>query len=156
MNKAILIGRAGKDPEVRRLEGGTSVARFSLATSKKFTNKNGEKIESTQWHNLVFWGKLAEICEKYVHKGSLLSVTGEISYRDYEDKDGNKKYITEITCDEMEMLGKKDESDETMERAERAAAPKKEPLPIPDNSGLPEPDGFGEENQVPEGDDLPF
>jgi single-strand DNA-binding protein len=110
MNKAILYGNVGKDPEVKRLQGGNIVAKFSLATNKSYT-KDGEKVTETQWHNLVFWGKLAELCEKYVKKGSSIIVEGEIQYRSYENKDGVTVYITEIVCNGLHFAGTKKEEE---------------------------------------------
>ena len=104
MNKAILIGNVGKEPEIRKTQSGISVANFSLATSKKI---KGE--DKTEWHRIVAWDKLAEIVEKYVHKGDKLMIEGEIETRDYE-KDGQKVYTTEIRAWNMEMLGGKSES----------------------------------------------
>ena len=103
MNKAILIGNVGKEPEIRKTQSGISVANFSLATSKKI---KGE--DKTEWHRIVAWDKLAEIIEKYVHKGDKLMIEGEIETRDYE-KDGQKVYTTEIRAWNMEMLGGKPE-----------------------------------------------
>jgi single-strand DNA-binding protein len=108
VNKAILIGHVGNDPEVRHLEGGTPVANFRLATSETYTNKNGEKVTQTEWHNIVIWRGLAEVVEKYVKKGSQLFIEGRIRNRSWDDKDGNKRYITEIVADTMQILGKKD------------------------------------------------
>ena len=107
MNRAFLIGNLGKDPEVKQIEGGTSVGTFSLATSSKYKNKAGELIEDTQWHNITVWGKLAEIAAKYLKKGTKIAVEGEIRYREYE-KDGQKKYFTEIKATTFEMLSPKD------------------------------------------------
>jgi single-strand DNA-binding protein len=109
MNKAILYGNVGKDPEVKRLESGKVVAKFSLATNKSYTNQQGEKITETAWHNIVLWGKLAELAEKYVKKGNSVIIEGEIAYRSYDDKDGNTKYITEIVGDKLHFAGSKKE-----------------------------------------------
>ena len=106
MNKAILIGNVGKEPEIRKTQSGISVANFSLATSKKI---KGE--DKTEWHRIVAWDKLAEIVEKYVHKGDKLMIEGEIETRDYE-KDGQKVYTTEIRAWNMEMLGGKPEGNQ--------------------------------------------
>ena len=106
MNKAILIGRVGKDPEVKQVSG-TAVAKFTIATSESYKNKAGEKVEQTEWHNIVIWGKLCDIVERYVKKGDLLYVEGKIIYGSYEDRDGNKRYTTDIKVDEMKMLGSK-------------------------------------------------
>lgn len=107
VNKAILIGRVGKDPEIAHLDGGLSVAKFSLATSEKYKNKAGEQVENTEWHNIVAWRNLAELAEKYVHKGDQLYVEGKITKRSYDDKDGVKRYTSEIVISEMRFLGSK-------------------------------------------------
>ncbi len=104
VNKVILIGHVGKDPEVRYLEGGVALARLSLATSESYKNKEGQKVDQTEWHHIVFWRDLAEIVEKYVRKGKLIYVEGKIRTRSYGDEN-NKKYITEIVADKMTMLG---------------------------------------------------
>lgn len=109
VNKVILVGNVGKDPETRHLEGGNTVSKFSLATSEVYKNKDGEKITNTEWHNIVLWKGLAEIAEKYVKKGSQLYIEGRIRSRSYTDQDNNTKYITEIIGDVMQMLGKKSE-----------------------------------------------
>ena len=107
VNKVILVGNVGKDPEIRHLDTGVAVANFSLATSETYTAKNGEKVTTTEWHNIVLWRGLAEVAEKYVTKGRQLYIEGRIRTRTYDDKDGNKKYITEIYGDTMQMLGTK-------------------------------------------------
>ena len=104
VNKVILVGHVGKDPEVKYLEGGVALARFPLATSDSYKNKEGQKIETTEWHNVVVWRGLAEIVEKYVRKGKLIYIEGKIKTRQYGDEN-NKKYITEIVAEEMTMLG---------------------------------------------------
>jgi single-strand DNA-binding protein len=111
MNKAILYGNVGKDPEVKRLESGKIVAKFSLATNKSYNNTQGEKITETAWHNIVLWGKLAELAEKYVKKGNSVIIEGEISYRSYENKDGQTVYMTEIIGDKLHFAGSKKEDD---------------------------------------------
>lgn len=111
VNKVILIGNVGKDPEVRYLENGTAVSTISLATSETYTNKSGEKVTNTEWHNVVLWRGLAEIAQKYVKKGSQIFVEGRLRTRSWDDKDGNKKYTTEIVADSMQLLGRRqDES----------------------------------------------
>ena len=110
INKAILIGHCGKDPDVRHFENNVK-ASFTLATSETHTPKGGEKVTQTEWHNVIAWGKLAEIIEKYVKKGQLLYVEGKIAYRSYDDRDGNKKYITEIYASSIQMLGGKKTDD---------------------------------------------
>ncbi len=109
INKVILVGNLGKDPEVRYLEGGTAVAKFPLATSETYKNKEGQKVDSTEWHNIVMWRGLAEIAEKFLKKGSLVYIEGKIRTRAYDDKEGNKRYATEIIADSMTMLGRRTE-----------------------------------------------
>jgi len=112
INKAILIGRLGKDPETRSTAGGQTVARFSIATDEKFTDRNGEKQERTEWHNIVAWGKLAEICGQYLRKGKLVYIDGSIRTDSWEDKEtGQKKYKTEIVAQNMKMLEKRGEDE---------------------------------------------
>ncbi|MFN8416976.1 MAG: single-stranded DNA-binding protein [Cytophagaceae bacterium] len=105
INKVILVGNLGKDPEVKSFEGGRKVASFPLATTESYKNKNGERVDQTEWHNVVYWGPIAEVIEKYLRKGSQIYVEGKIRTRSYDDKDGNKRYITEIMGDQMTMLG---------------------------------------------------
>jgi single-strand DNA-binding protein len=107
-NKVQLIGHLGGNPEVKNLEGGKTLARFSVATNDVYYNSKGEKVEDTQWHNLIAWGKTAEIAEKYLKKGSEVAIEGKLTSRSYDDKEGNKKYITEVVVNEILMLGKKD------------------------------------------------
>jgi single-strand DNA-binding protein len=108
VNKVILVGRLGKDPELRSIPSGTSVAKFSLATDERFTDKSGEKQERTEWHNVVAWGKLAEICGQYLRKGKLVYIEGSIRTDSWDDKEtGVKKYRTEIIANTMQMLDKK-------------------------------------------------
>lgn len=105
INKVILIGNLGKDPEVRHLEGGVAVARFPLATSETFKDKNGDRQERTEWHNIVLWRGLAEVTEKYLKKGQSVYIEGRIRSNNYTDKDGIQRYSTEIVADNMTMLG---------------------------------------------------
>lgn len=109
VNKVILVGNVGKDPETRHFEGGNAVSKFTLATSEVYKNKEGEKVTTTEWHNIVLWKGLAEIAEKYVKKGSQLYIEGRIKTRSYTDQDNHTRYITEIFGDTMQMLGKKAE-----------------------------------------------
>jgi single-strand DNA-binding protein len=106
-NKVQLIGNLGQNPEIKTLDGGKKLAKFSLATSEIYRNAQGEKVKETQWHNLVAWGKVAEIVEKYLTKGSEVAVEGKPTNRTYNDKDGNKKYFTEVQVNELLMLGEK-------------------------------------------------
>lgn len=109
VNKVILVGNVGKDPETRYLEGGAAVTKFSLATTEVYKNREGERVSTTDWHNIVLWRGLAEVAEKYVKKGSQLYIEGRIKTRSYNDQEGNTKYITEIVGDVMQMLGRKPE-----------------------------------------------
>jgi len=106
-NRVQLIGNLGSDPEVKTLEGNKKVARLSLATSDEYTDKNGQKVKQTQWHQLVVWGKLAETCEKYLNKGKEIAIEGKITYRTWDDKDGKTHNITEIVVNELLMMGGK-------------------------------------------------
>ncbi len=127
VNKVMLVGNVGKDPEIRYLEGGAAVCKFSLATSEVYKNRNGEKVTTTEWHNIVLWRGLAEIAEKYVKKGMQLYIEGRIKTRSYNDKDGNTKYITEIVGDNMQMLGKR--SDDTQSASDDSAYRRDENVP---------------------------
>jgi single-strand DNA-binding protein len=106
-NKVQLIGNLGNAPEVRNTESGKKLVRFSVATNEKYRNAKGEQVTETQWHNLIAWGAVAEIVEKYLGKGSEVAVEGKLINRNYTDKEGNKKYITEIQVNEILMLGSK-------------------------------------------------
>ena len=134
VNKVILIGNLGKDPEVRYLDNGVAVANFSLATTESYKNKEGERVSQTEWHNIVLWRGLAEIAEKFLKKGSAIYVEGKIRSRKWEDKEGNTRYTTEILVDNMTMLGKREGN-----TAQSSGTPNKEEIP-----------------QEEKGDDLPF
>ena len=105
-NKVQLIGNLGNDPEIINLESGKTLAKFSIATNESYKNASGEKVTDTQWHNVVAWGKTAEIIEKYVIKGKEVAIEGKLTSRSYETKEGEKRYITEVVCNELLMLGK--------------------------------------------------
>ena len=121
VNKVILVGHVGKDPEVRYLEGGVAVARFPLATSESYKNKSGEKVEQTEWHNVTVWRQLAEVVEKYVRKGQLLYIEGKIRTRAVGEE-GNKKYLTDIVADQMTMRGARRDSAAQTQAAESQPA----------------------------------
>lgn len=147
VNRVILIGNLGKDPEIRSLEGGVKVANFSLATTETYKGKNGEKVESTEWHNIVLWRGLAEVAESYLKKGNTIFIEGKLKTREWNDKDGNKRYTTEIVADNMVMLGgRRDQQG----GGEYAGTPKAE-RPQPATSDGPATDVIDES-----GDDLPF
>ncbi|BBE19077.1 single-stranded DNA-binding protein [Aquipluma nitroreducens] len=140
VNKVILVGNVGRDPEIRHLDKGVAVARFSLATTENYTSKTGEKVSNTEWHNVVAWRGLAEVVEKYVKKGSQLYIEGRLRTRDY-DKDGVKHYATEINADTMQLLGRREGQTETVGQ----------PMQTESVQSVNEPD-FSQ----PEEDDLPF
>jgi len=140
INKVILVGNVGRDPEIRHLDKGVAVARFSLATTENYTSKTGEKVSNTEWHNIVAWRGLAEVVEKYVKKGSQLYIEGRLRTRDY-DKDGVKHYATEINADTMQLLGKREGQGEMTSQ----------PMQTDSVQSVSEPD-FSQ----PEEDDLPF
>lgn len=106
-NSVKLIGHLGKDPEVRTFESGKKMASFSIATTDSYQNQKGEKVQDTQWHNVVIWGKLADVAGQYLKKGSEIAVEGKLVHRAYETNGGEKRYITEINVNEMMMLGGK-------------------------------------------------
>jgi single-strand DNA-binding protein len=106
-NSVKLIGYLGKDPEVRKFESGKKVATFPIATTDSYKNQKGEKIENTQWHNLVIWGRLADVAGQYLKKGSEVAIEGKLTHRTYETGSGEKRYITEVNVNEMLMLGRK-------------------------------------------------
>jgi len=145
VNRVILIGNLGKDPEIRSLEGGVKVANFSLATTETYKGKNGERVDATEWHNIVLWRGLAEVAESYLKKGNTIFVEGKIKTREWTDKDGNKRYTTEIVADNMVMLGgRKEQPGEPNGPYKQEKAPQQEPI-----------DSGAEVNAGPE-DDLPF
>ena len=106
LNKVMLIGNLGKDPEVRSIPNGSKVANFSIATTERYTDKSGQKVEKTEWHRIVLWRGLADISERYLKKGSTVYIEGKLTTRSW-DQDGQKKYMTEIVGDQMQMLGGK-------------------------------------------------
>jgi single-strand DNA-binding protein len=120
VNKVILVGRLGKDPEVKYTQAGVPVARFTLATDESWKDQSGEKQQRTEWHNIVAWRKLAEICGQYLNKGKLVYVEGRLQTRSWEDKEGNKRYTTEIQADNLVMLSAR--TDESRQEKTAAAA----------------------------------
>ena len=106
-NKVQLIGNLGNNPEIITLDSGKKLAKFSIATNENYKNAQGEKITETQWHNLIAWNKTAELAEQYLEKGKEVAVEGKLTTRSYDDKEGNKKYITEIVVNELLLLGSK-------------------------------------------------
>jgi single-strand DNA-binding protein len=142
VNKVILIGHLGKDPEVRHLENGTSVANFTLATSESYKDKAGNRIDQTEWHNIVVWRGLADVAEKFLKKGSQIYLEGKIRTRSWEDQTGNKRYTTEIVADTFNMLSKRDDNGQQQQGAPQS---NQTPNTTVQNSA-----------PVDEADDLPF
>ncbi len=138
VNKVILVGNLGKDPEVRHLENGATVANFPIATTESYKDRNGNRQEQTEWHNIVLWRGLADIAEKYLRKGNQVYIEGKLRSRSWEDKEGNTRYITEVIGDNLTMLGGRNDGGES-------AAPKSSPAAEPANTV-----------QDDEDDDLPF
>jgi single-strand DNA-binding protein len=114
VNKAIIVGNVGRDPEVRYTQSGRAVASFSVATSERFQDKDGQNQERTEWHRVVAWGRLAEICGEYLRKGKQVYIEGRLQTRDWEDKDGHKRYTTEVIANVMQMLGRRGEDGGSM------------------------------------------
>src|SRR4030042_858950 len=140
VNKVILVGNVGADPEVRYIESNTPVCNLRIATSETYKNRNGEKVTSTEWHNVVLWRGLAEIAEKYVKKGSQLYIEGKIRTRSWDDRDGNKRYTTEVIADTMQMLGRRSEESQPRQQSHDTVADNAgESKPKPESSGQPPP-----------------
>ncbi len=108
LNKVLLIGNLGSDPEIKLLEGNIKVAKFSLATTESYKDENGQTHANTEWHSIVLWRGLADLAEKYLHKGSLVHIEGKIKTRSYDDKQGNKRYVTEVIVEQLILLDKKE------------------------------------------------
>ncbi len=106
VNRVQLIGALGNDPEVKNLESGNKLAKFRMATNEYKKNAKGERVDDTQWHNVIAWGKTAEIIEKYAHKGSRVCISGKLNHSTFDDKDGNKKYFTEVVANEVLLMDK--------------------------------------------------
>jgi len=151
INKVILIGNLGKDPEIRHLESGVSVANFSIATSEVYKDrKTGEKVSQTEWHNIVLWRGLAEVAEKYLKKGDKIYIEGKLRTRSWQDQDGNNRYTTEVIADNLTMLGKNPDRQENINTEKnvtetKPSTPKAKEALTEDFTG---PDGNS--------DDLPF
>jgi single-strand DNA-binding protein len=132
VNKVILIGRLGKDPEIRYTTGGAAVANFSIATSREWKDKNtGEKQESTEWHRIVAWERLGEICGEYLHKGSQVYVEGRLQTRSWQDQDGNKRWTTEIIAQALQMLDSGAKGGEAQASGQRVTT--EEPIDVPED-----------------------
>ncbi|MDD2560295.1 MAG: single-stranded DNA-binding protein [Bacteroidales bacterium] len=157
INKIILLGNVGKDPDVRYLDNGVSVARFSLATTERgYTLSNGTVVpERAEWHNVVAWRGLAELAEKYIHKGSQLYVEGKITYRTWEDKNGQTRYTTEIVAENIELLGRRQQNQAEGNNPAQTDSGSADPAANPAYTSAPmvEP---SQSNPADDADDLPF
>ena len=147
INKVILIGNLGKDPEVRHLESGVAVCNFSIATGETYKDRNsGEKVTHTEWHNIVLWRGLAEVAEKYLKKGAKIYIEGKLRTRSWQDQEGNTRYTTEILGDNMTMLGKSEPNSSPAASSKSMEASKKKEEPLGNEFSNPD----------VENDDLPF
>ncbi|MCK5505049.1 MAG: single-stranded DNA-binding protein [Thermodesulfovibrionia bacterium] len=146
VNKVILVGNLGRDPEVRYTKNGQAVASFSLATTERWTGKDGNKEEKTEWHRIVAWGKLGEICGEYLVKGKQVYIEGRLQTRDWDDKDGNKKSTTEIVANNMVMLSQAGGAQQSYGGDQQAASA----------GGQAASSGGGSETDDFEDDDIPF
>lgn len=176
LNKVMLIGNVGRDPEVRYLDGqagNAKVATFTLATTERYKDRSGETRETTEWHNIVAWRGLADICEKYVKKGTQVYIEGRIRTRSWDDQSGNKRYTTEIMADNMQLLGRKSDNPgsqdnygggQTYQGGRPAGAPQNGGYTAPQNGygnqqtggGYSTPKGPAAPADVENDDDLPF
>jgi single-strand DNA-binding protein len=127
LNKVLLIGNVGKDPEIRHLQGGAAVATIALATSERYKDRNGETREITEWHTVIAWRQLADLAENYIRKGSQIYVEGRIRSRSWDDQNGQKRYVTEIQADAIQLLGRRGDN--------AGAAPQQNPHPQPQSYG---------------------
>ena len=147
LNKVLLIGNVGKDPEVRHLQGGASVAPITLATSERFKDRSGEMREVTEWHTIIAWRQLADLAENYIRKGSQIYVEGKIRSRSWDDQNGQKRYVTEIQADVIQLLGRRGDA--------APAAPAAQPqqhAPSQPTTPIVSPDDLNDDGT----DDLPF
>jgi single-strand DNA-binding protein len=163
LNKVMLIGNLGKDPEVRAIPSGVKVANFSIATTESYNDKNtGQKVDKTEWHNIVMWRGLAEVAEKYLRKGSQVYVEGRLQTRSWDDQNGQKRYTTEVVADNMVMLGRPAGNREGGDGFRGGDSYRSEPaMSAPRSQGRPE-GGYGGNSggnssmPPPAEDDLPF
>jgi len=145
VNKVILVGNLGIEPEIRTLENGTKVARLRVATSESYTNREGIRVENTEWHTVTLWRQLAEIAEKYLEKGKQVYIEGKLQTRSWKDKEGNDRYATEVIADKMQMLGRvSNNSNDNQEK--RASQPAQQQSSVGNSANEP----------MDEDDDLPF
>ena len=156
INKVILVGNLGQDPELRYTGSGTAVCNMRIATSESYKDRDGNQVENTEWHTVVAWSRLAEICGEYLKKGRQVYIEGSLQTRQWEDKDGNTRYSTEVKAREMQMLGGRDgggggdDMDYDQSSKPQRQAPRAQPKPQPANSG------GGDGYEFTPDDDLPF
>ena len=167
VNKVILVGNLGSDPEIRYTGSGTAVCNFSLATSESYKDRDGNQVENTEWHRIVAWARLAEICGEYLKKGRQVYIEGQLQTRSWEDKDGNTKYTTEIKAREMQMLGGRDDNggggggsrgnsvDDDFGNMDQSA-PSRPQRSSNGGSRQPAATSSGGDDWAPDDDDLPF
>jgi len=158
VNKVILVGNVGKDPETRYLDESTAITKFPMATSETYKNRAGERVSNTEWHNIVLWRGLAQVAEKYVKKGTQIYIEGRIKTRSYDDADGNKKYITEIVGDQMQLLGRRPDDGEGGQVSQGQAQVQSQPTPQSQPSAQSQPTAQNQspvQKQPPVQDDAP-
>ena len=155
----MLIGNVGRDPEVRYLEGNAKVATFTLATSERFKDRNGELRENTEWHNIVAWRANADVAEKFIHKGTQIYVEGRLRTRSYTDQAGVKKFTTEIQADTIQLLGRRPDADGAPQQGgyqQQPAQPQGYSAPQPQSYAAPQQPSYSAPVDDVPGDDLPF
>ncbi len=153
LNKVLLIGHLGRDPEIRYTPGGLAIANFSLATSEAYTTKDGNRETRTEWHRIVAFGRLAEICGEYLNKGSMVYIEGRLQTREWEDRDGNRRWTTEIVMTNMQMLDKKGAA----VLPEEAALPPEADIPGSSDTGQNSKNSAPDtSSKSPDDDDIPF
>ncbi|MQA88669.1 MAG: single-stranded DNA-binding protein [Gemmatimonas sp.] len=153
VNKAIIVGNLGADPEVRSVSSGSQVANLSVATSRRWNDRSGQQQEKTEWHRIVLWEKLADVADRYLKKGDSVYIEGEIEYRSYDDKDGNTRYVTEIRARELVMLGSRESGSSGGGNSQRERQPAAAATPSKEKEGSY--DDFSTDFPEEE-DDLPF
>jgi single-strand DNA-binding protein len=144
VNKVILIGHLGQEPELRYTGSGTAVCNMRLATNESYTNKNGEEVEQVEWHNIVAWGRMGEVCNEYLEKGSRVYFEGKLETREWEDRDGNTRYTTQVKVSEMNFLGGGGNRNGQAQGRQRGNAQPKGP-----GAGSPQQQGQGQEEYTP-------
>ena len=150
VNKVILVGNLGRDPELRYTQSGQAVANFTLATTERFSNREGERQERTEWHRIVAWGRTAELCAQYLAKGRSVYIEGRLQTREWEDKEGQKRRTTEITAQSVQFLGGRGQGGDAGPPPSGANAPSGAP---PASGGI---EGGGGGSSAPPKDDIPF